>query len=148
MTARLSNLKPSASRRTHLLAAAVVWSVVGLGLFSFGTVWLVQTETSYLPWLALAALVGGGAKGAFVLQRTASRSIARIYARGDGRCLGGFFSFKTWLLVAVMMAGGRLLRSSDLPREIVGTIYAAIGTALLVGSIAFWGAARKFHAEV
>jgi len=135
--------KPAAKAQTHLLAAAGLWTVVGLGLSTLGFVWCFAAR---LPWPFLLAAVGifaGTLKGRYVLRRLAERNAARVIRRGDGHCLGGFLSIKTWLLVAVMMASGILLRRSGIPHPILGPLYAAIGTALLAGSLPLWEARRR-----
>jgi hypothetical protein len=135
--------KPAASARTHLLAAAILWTAVGLGLSALGYIWCFSVR---LPWPFLLAAVGifaGSLKGQFVLRRLAEKNAARVIRRGDGRCLGGFLSVKTWALVAVMMTSGILLRRSGVPHSILGPLYAAIGTALLAGSVPLWKARRR-----
>lgn len=137
---QFESFKPAAAARTHLLLAATLWSIVGAALLFFGTRWLLA-ERSTTTWVLLfVALIGGVLKTWFILRRSARRIIQRIRARGDGRCLGGFISWKSWLLVGCMMTLGRLLRSGYLPRMTVGFIYALIGTALLTASISVWRA--------
>jgi hypothetical protein len=138
-------LKPAAKARTHLFAAAGLWTLVGLGLSTLGFIWCFAAR---LPWpfvLAALGIVAGSLKGRFVLRRLAEKNAARVIRRGDGHCLGGFLSVKTWLLVAVMMTSGILLRRSGVPHPILGVLYSAIGTALLAGSLPLWGALRRFR---
>jgi len=66
----------------------------------------------------------------------------RLCARGDGRRLGGFLSLWTWGLVILMMVAGRLLRGT-FAHVVVGPLYLAIGTALLVSSRVTWRAWRE-----
>jgi hypothetical protein len=136
--------KPAASRRTHLLLASLLWSAVGTVLLFFGVWWMFRGHSRYAPWLVVAAVVIGVVKARFVLARTAGRIINRILIRGDGRCVGGFLSIRTWLVVAVMASAGRWLRSGPIPHLIVGFIYAAVGTALLLASRLIW---RAWHRE-
>jgi len=63
------------------------------------------------------------------------RLVARIIERGEGRCLGGFVSWKTWLLILGMMAMGWALRRSGAPFWVIGVLYAGIGTALVTASL-------------
>jgi hypothetical protein len=135
-----SRLTPAVSHRIHLLLAAATWTVVGLALLSVGTHWCLQSETRLSPILLAAAVAAGLIKAAFVLRRAASRAIERIRSRGDHRCIGGFFSWRTWILVGMMATAGALLRHSPLSRGIVGLIYVAIGTALLAASWLPWRA--------
>ena len=139
-TRHLARYKPAASSRTHLLAAALMWTLVGAGLGSVGVVWVLEADGARSLLFLAAGLALGVAKAAFVLRRTADRAIARIRARGDGRCLGGFFSCRTWLGVLFMIAAGRLLRSTSLPPEWLGLVYTAIGAALVTAASRFWRA--------
>ena len=127
--------------------AAGLWTAVGLGLSTLGFIWCFASR---IPWpfvLAALGIVAGSLKGRFVLRRLAEKNAARVIRRGDGQCLGGFLSVKTWLLVAVMMTSGILLRRSGVPHPILGVLYSAIGTALLAGSIPLWKARRRFGGE-
>jgi hypothetical protein len=135
---------PAASRRTHLLAGALFWSVVGLGLSAAGCTWIVRSGGGVLPLIVVpAALAAGWLKARLVLYRAADRVVRRIEARGDDRCIGGFFSWKSWLLVLCMIILGRLLRASPLPLVWRGAIYLAIGAALFLSSLRIWAARRK-----
>ncbi len=130
--------KPAATARTHLLAAASMWSVVGLALAVTGLRWTLLSD---LPWrgLALAGmLVVGLLKARFVLDRGARKAVARIIERGDGRCLGGFQSPGSWALVLLMVFGGRALRAWVLPQGVAGLLYVAIGVGLLMASRVQW----------
>jgi hypothetical protein len=135
--------KPAARAKTHLLAAALLWTVVGLGLTAAGLVW---SFGSALPWsllLAAAGVAAGTVKGSLVIRKMADWNTARIIARGDGRCLGGFLAPKTWLLIIIMMGSGILLRRSGVPRPILGVLYTAVGTGLLFGGWQLWKAWRE-----
>jgi len=69
-------------------------------------------------------------------------NLARILARGEGRCLFGFMSWQSWAFVVFMMAFGRVLRHSALTAPAVGPLYLAVGVALVVGSAEIWRARR------
>jgi hypothetical protein len=132
--------KPAAPARAHLLAAALLWTLVGGGLFTAGLAW---SHPASRPWMILVAAVAvslGLLKARLVLRRTADRAVRRICERGDGRCLGGFLSWRMWSFVAGMMLLGRVLRSGPVPRPVVAFIYEAVGAALLVGAFTFWRA--------
>lgn len=146
MNERLERWKPSARVRTHLLAAAGLWTVVGAGLTVVGSVWSLHGPR----WASFAVPVAVGVgllKSWLVLDRAACRTADRIEARGDGRCLGGFLSIGTWLLVALMMTAGRILRGGLVPRHWVGLVYVAVGTALLGSSRVAWVRWRARAAE-
>ena len=137
--------KPAASPWWHLLLASMMWSAVGLALLVFGARWLVQAEVPHVMPLIAAAVVAGVAKSRLMLDRVARRLVERILTRGEGRCIGGFLSLRSWLLVAVMAGGGGLLRSGLWSRTVVGLVYVAVGTALVLGSRKLWQAWYRQH---
>ncbi|MCJ7582244.1 MAG: hypothetical protein MUP98_17155 [Candidatus Aminicenantes bacterium] len=139
--------KPAARVRTHLFAAAALWTAVGLGLAGIGFVWCFSSAFPWSVILSSAGIAAGLAKGRFIIWKMADWNSKRIIARGDGRCLGGFLSVKTWLLVIVMMTSGIILRHSSVPHPILGLIYSAVGTALLVGSLRIWKAYQEEEIE-
>lgn len=139
--------KPGAAARTHLLLAGLMWSAVGTGLLSFGVSWSWHGHTALTPWSLAAAVAIGLLKSRLIMDNAARRIIGRIRARGDGRCLGGFVSLPTWLLIAAMMGLGRLLRTHFVAPHVVGVIYVAVGSALLVSSRLMWRAWRHPHPD-
>ncbi len=134
--------KPAAPVFTQLLLAWLMWATVGSALLGFGTWWLWESAPDAAPWVAAASLVVGAAKSRLLLDAVARRVVERIRARGDGRCVGGFLSLRTWGLVVLMMAAGRFLRGT-LAHVIVGPTYIAVGTALCLSSRISWRAWRE-----
>lgn len=141
----LENWTPDASRGTRLFLAATAWTAVGVGLGGAGLLWLSGYRAALaLPVLALA-VAAGYAKGRLILAPRARANAERIVASAERRCFGGFFSRASWTFVVVMMAAGAILRRSPIPRIWLGCLYAAVGTALVVGSAAAWGGWRRFR---
>jgi len=129
------------------MSAWMMWFAVGSALVGFGARWLWSAAPVVAPWVAAGAVVAGSVKSRVVLDRAARRVVDRIRSRGDGRCLGGFLSLRTWGLVILMIAAGRLLRGS-LAHGIVGPLYVAVGTALCLSSRITWCAwseSRRGH---
>jgi len=133
--------KPATAVSTQLMLAWLMWATVGSALVGFGAWWLWESAPVAAPWVAAGSLVAGAVKSRLVLDAAAKRVVDRICARGDGRCLGGFLSLRSWGLVIVMMAAGRLLRGT-LAHVIVGPMYLAVGTALCISSRISWRAWR------
>ena len=141
----LQTFKPSAPLRWHLLLAALLWSLVGMLLLSFGSAWVLWGDVPYVPLLLALSAAAGVAKARLVLDRAARRIVERVRSRGDGRCLGGFLSVRTWLFVAAMAAAGRWLRTGLAPKLAIGMIYVAVGLGLLIGARILW---RAWHQQL
>lgn len=134
--------KPAAAMSTQLMLACLMWATLGSTLVVIGARWLWASAPVAAPWIAAGCVAVGAIKSKLVLDRAARRVVDRIVARGDGRCLGGFLSLPTWGLVVLMMAGGRVLRST-VAHGIVGPLYIAVGTALFLSSRNSWQAWRE-----
>jgi len=138
--------KPAAAASVHLVLAGGLWTAVGAGLAIAGGHWLGQAPGTASSWLAVAAIVVGLAKGRWVLDRAARRIVERIRDRGDDRCVGGFLSLRSWMLVVTMIVAGRVLRGSHVARYLVGALYLAVGTGLMMSSRIMWRAWRAIRA--
>ncbi len=128
------------SRRTHFFVAGLIWSVVGLILVRKGLSWLVESE-QYV--LVLPAFLIGMVKSYFILDGAAQKVVDRISAMEESTSLGKVFSFASWLKIMVMIMLGVLLRKSGFSGPIVGTLYCAIGYALIFSSRKSWKCAIR-----
>ena len=131
----LRSIKPGVNRKVHLIAAALLWTVVGTVLILRGLRWINPVENG---WFVPAALAIGTLKSVFVLDKSARRGVKRIVKMSDDTCLGAVYSWKTWILVVIMITSGILLRTIFEPGKYIGTLYCAIGWALLLSSRFGW----------
>jgi len=127
-----------ARAKTQMFIASLIWTGVGLLLPSMGLFWI--TRRFGVLGIAFAApfLLVGGLKAGYILDRVAAKSVARIRERGDGTFVFGFYSLKSWGLIALMMGTGIVLRHSALPKYDLGFVYVAVGSALLIASRTMW----------
>ncbi|MCB9850894.1 MAG: hypothetical protein H6817_09350 [Phycisphaerales bacterium] len=137
--------RPTVTMRTRLAAAAGMWTIVGCVLATVGVRWVIISRSRVVVVVSalVAAGVAGVLKSRFILRKTASRTTARIVEQGDDRCLGGFLSWKSWLVVAAMATFGRVLRGSGMPLLWLGVIYEAVGIGLAFTSIDLWRTHHK-----
>lgn len=135
MSPWLTRLKPGVSPRTHLLCASALWTLIGLFLLYRGGVYLQQGNFLLLMMLGI---ILGSLKSYLVLNNSAKRGVERIKRFGDNTCIGAVYSWRTWLLVLSMMLLGLILRNSQVPVGLLGTICIAIGWALLYSSRYAW----------
>ncbi|MDX1776656.1 MAG: hypothetical protein R3297_08740 [Desulfobulbales bacterium] len=136
----LLRYKPGVSIRTHLLLAALIWSVVGFFLLTNGFV-LISLQDHL--WYGIVGLMLGTVKTFFILDRVARKNVQRIKEFEDKVCIGSVYSWKTWIMVGAMIALGRFLRTTVLPGEVIGLIYTAVGWALMLASRLMWQEWKK-----
>ncbi|NTU71668.1 MAG: hypothetical protein HGB10_07620 [Coriobacteriia bacterium] len=145
-TSWFRRLEPRASVRVQLFSAAIIWLVGASILLIRGAMFL---HDRWLPLIVAIAIFIGLTKERYILNNYARKAVARIHARGNA-CYFGFFSFKSWIFIAVMMGGGIALRHSILAdsrdiipwgRDVLAVIYVAVGTALVYADRIYWHAA-------
>ena len=130
----LDRLTPRAHPHAQLVSAAVMWLIGSAILLVRGVGFL---HARWFAALVALAIVLGMVKSRYLLDRVARKAVARIRERGKA-CYFGFFSWKSWGFVALMMGGGIFLRNSGLPKDLLAVVYVAVGTALAMADRIFW----------
>ena len=143
----LDRLTPRAYPRTRLLTAAIVWSTVGFFLAIKGS--YLSREGSLVFALAVIAtgVVLGIVKGRFILDRVAGRIILHIGGKPSLACLGGLFSVRNWILIAVMIIFGRTLSFLPMDAGIKTGFYVMVGSGLAYSSRLLWRAWKTSPTE-
>jgi hypothetical protein len=136
----LYRLTPRAGIRAQLFAAASVW-LVGASILMVRGLGYLRGQ-SWWALLIAAAVVIGVLKSRYLLDGVARKAVLRIQERGRG-CFFGFFSWRSWGFVVLMMGGGILLRNAGVPQWTLAVVYLGVGTALLVAERIFWRAALE-----
>ena len=134
---KLQRLKPSVSRRTLLLLAGLIWIGVGATLLTYAVGWLREGRPAHL-----FTPVGIGVFAALLIHhfgflRVVDRNLGRILPMEGKRCVFSFMSWKSYLVVGLMMALGFGLRQSPIPKSYLAVLYIGIGLALILSSIRY-----------
>jgi hypothetical protein len=140
------------TRRVQKLLAASLWTAVGIGLSAAGVFWMFGGFGAlWATLLAVPMIALGFVKGRFILDKMAKKAVVRIADRGPDAPWWGFYPLRTWVLIAVMMGSGILLRTA-IPAifygghapaiyfAYVGLLYLAVGVALIHASRTWWAA--------
>jgi len=135
MVKTIRRFKPGVARKVHVFSAALLWTLIGGLLLYRGVGYLVQGGAF---WPGLPALVVGTLKSYFILDKSARSGLHRISNFSDNTCIGAVYSWKTWLVVLLMMAFGILVRNTSLPALLKGAVCIAIGWSLLYSSRLAW----------
>ena len=129
------------SRRARVGLATVIWIAVGVmlivrGLFPHFE--NIDSGTGRMVALVLGVLVGG-AKGWFVLSKSAKRTAGFIARRPEQDWPWMSFHPVLWAVIPLMIGMGVWLRhtfADSNPAIIVG-VYVGIGAAMIIGSRGF-----------
>jgi hypothetical protein len=135
----LNKLKPSVSKKNLLVIAGIIWSFAGGMLLTKG-ITLLLIENTYL-FAEISAGVSLGVAFYFLMfSKISFKHINRIFHIEIKKpCLFSFFSFRSYLMMGLMISSGIGLRKLDIiNHEVLYVFYITMGTPLLMSSIRFY----------
>ncbi|EFK05799.1 conserved hypothetical protein [delta proteobacterium NaphS2] len=137
MDRRIAKIKPAATKEVLLFLAAFMWVGVGAMLLCLSFIWLkafhVHGSLLYCAiGVAVALLVHH-----FGFLKIVDKNLGRILPMEGRRCIFAFMPWKSYVIVAVMVAMGILLRHSPIPKPYLSILYIGIGLALILSSIRY-----------
>ena len=131
---KLERYKPAVGRKALLLISGLLWFGVGIMLDHFAYGWLVAMEGEWAWILGGAGLVLAWCVHHFGFLHIVDLNLARILPVEGKRCLFSFQPWKSYLIIAVMIAMGGTLRHSRLPKPYRVVPDLAMGTAFILFS--------------
>ena len=132
------NFTPAVNKSVLVILAGLLWLSTGFLLISFGYRWLVVSSSRYVILYALAGIFAGIIIHYFGFLRLVKKNLARIKNIEGKYCAFGFMSWKSYLIIIVMMSMGIMLRHSAIPREYLSVLYLGIGLALALSSVKYF----------
>ena len=137
MNLRITNIKPAVNKEVLLFLAGFVWFGVGAMLLFLSFFWLnaFQVHGSVLfcaIGVAIAIVVHH-----FGFLKIVDKNLGRILPMEGTKCIFSFITWKSYIIVAVMVAMGTLLRHSPIPKPYLSMLYIGIGLALILSSVRY-----------
>ncbi|NPB09324.1 MAG: hypothetical protein GXO17_03130 [Thermodesulfobacteria bacterium] len=130
----MSKLKPEVQKKWLYWVSGLLWLGVGLMLCLRAFFWVKSSQELWAWGLYVFALGVSYFMGRFFLFRLARRNLRRLDEKPERLCCFAFQPWRSYLVIAVMIAMGISLRRSDIPRVWLAGIYALMGGALVWAS--------------
>jgi hypothetical protein len=73
----------------------------------------------------------------FGFLKIVDKNIERILPMVDKKCLFSFITWKSYIIIMVMVALGTFLRHSAIPHRFLAILYTGIGLALILSSLRY-----------
>jgi hypothetical protein len=134
---KIRDLNPAVDKKILILLAGLAWSAVGTLLLTYSVKWLTEYSGSVTYFIVLG-IVGGLLVHYFGFSRLAEKNLKRLLPLKDKRCLFSFISWKSYLIIPLMMAMGISLRHSAVPKEYLSVVYTSIGLGLLISGLNYF----------
>ena len=129
--------KPAVTKNVLLFLAGIVWLCVGIMLLYLAVSWLSIASDTNIYVFAGAGVVIALLAHHFGFLKIADKNLERILPLEEKKCLFSFIPWKSYLVVAVMIAIGALLRHSAIPKQYLAILYTGVGLALLLSSVRY-----------
>ena len=137
MNRKIAKIKPAVNKGVLLFLAGFMWFSVGTMLLFLSFSWLnaFQVHGSFLfggIGVAVALVVHH-----FGFLKIVDKNLGRILPIEGTKCIFSFITWKSYIIVAVMVAMGTLLRNSPIPKPYLSVLYTGIGLALILSSVRY-----------
>ena len=130
--------KPAVNKNFLLFLAGFMWIAVGVMLTSFATRWLIAYGKSLALLYAAVGLGLSLVIHHYGFLRIVDKNLGRISKMEGKRCAFSFITWRSYIIVAMMITMGIMLRHSAIPKQYLSVLYIGIGMALILSSIRYF----------
>ena len=138
MKSNFLKVKPGVERRYLLAMAGGMWLGVGILLLSFSYAWLHSLPASWMVFLGGCGITAALIISRFGFLKIVDKNVRRIIPMEGKPCAFAFMSWKSYILVAIMVGMGITIRRSSFPKPYLSVLYTGIGLALILSSVRYW----------
>ncbi|MBU8913396.1 MAG: hypothetical protein KOO61_05180 [Spirochaetales bacterium] len=126
------------NKRWLFVLAGLMWSGVGGYLIYLAYGWLRPLPSGRAILLASAGVLLALVIYRFGFSRLAEKNIKRISQFKDRASIFAFQSWKSYIIIPVMIGLGIFLRKSPLPKQYLAIMYIGIGGGLFLSSLHYY----------
>ncbi len=132
----LSDLNPAVDKKILVLLAGLMWCGVGVMLISFSVNWLAHFDNQLIFYSAgfIAALPIHH----FGFLKIADKNLNRLLPVTVRKCVFSFMTWKSYIIVIIMVSMGIALRHSPIPKNYLSILYTGIGLALFLSGLRYF----------
>jgi len=133
----IRKLTPSVDKRVLVLLSGLMWCGVSVMLIRYAINWLSILSTGQrILYFAIGYLIAIPIH-LFGFSRIADKNLNRLMPMNRKRCVFAFMSWKSYIIVLVMVSLGITLRHSSLPKQYLSVVYNGIGLALFLSGLKY-----------
>lgn len=138
MKAKILRFRPAVDKKVLMLLAGLMWCGVGIMLISYSVIWLGSMDLNDQIIFGSAGFIAALPIHHFGFLKIADKNLKRLLPLTEKKCLFSFMTWKSYLIVPVMVSMGIFLRHSQLPRKYLSIIYLGIGFGLFLSGIRYF----------
>jgi len=128
----LEKLNPAVDKKYLLFTAGLMWCGVGVMLISFALSWLNHYGGRGKILFYITGLIAGLPIHFLGFLKLAQKNIARLMALQGKKCIFSFITWKSYLIIIIMVTLGITLRHSSIPKQYLSVLYNGLGIGLFL----------------
>ena len=129
---------PLVDKRILVLLAGLMWCGVGIMLVSFAISWLSLCNGKEQILFYTAGFLAAMPIHHFGFLKIADKNLRRLLPLTEKRCLFSFMTWRSYIIVLIMVSMGITLRHSSIPKKDLSILYNGIGLALFLSGIRYF----------
>ena len=133
----MQNFKLKTEKTTLLLFAGFAWLFMGTMLLKYSIEWLFNISYIMLIVLLPLTIIFALIINSVGFITIVNKNIDRIFAMSGKQSIFAFIPWQSYITIIVMIAMGKTLKQSILPKQYLAVLYGAIGIALIISSMKY-----------
>jgi hypothetical protein len=142
---KIEKYRPAARNSSLIFLSGIVWICVGIMLLIYAFSWLSMAPNINIYFFLCSGVILALLVHHFGFLKIVNINLKRILQTNDKKCLFSFIALKSYLIIAVMITLGAILRHSVIPKRYLSILYIGIGLALILSSVRYM---RIFFREI
>jgi hypothetical protein len=129
---------PGVDKRFLVLMAGLMWCGVGVMLVRFAVSWLSLLTEKEQIFYYTAGFIAAMPIHHFGFLKIADTNLNRLMPLTEKKCLFSFITWRSYIIILMMVSMGLVLRHSSLPKRYLSILYNGIGLALFLSGIRYF----------
>ena len=134
----IKKYNPAVDKKILVLLAGLMWCGVGVMLILFAVTWLSQFMGSGTLIFYFCGFLAAMPIHHFGFLKIADKNLNRLLPVKEKKCVFSFMTWRSYLIVLVMVSMGIALRHSAIPKQYLSILYNGIGLALFLSGIRYF----------
>ena len=130
--------KPAVDKKILVFLAGTTCCGVGLMLAGYAFSWLHVLKDSEQVIFYILGCLAAIPVYHFGFLKLADKNLRRLMPMNEKKCFFSFITWKSYLIVPVMVSLGIFLRHSPLPKQYLSVIYNGVGLGLFLSGIRYF----------
>jgi hypothetical protein len=133
----LKKVKLGVDKKFLVLLSGAMWCGVGIMLVIFAVTWLTAYSGEGTKIFYMCGFVAAMPIHHFGFLKLADKNLNRLLLFEEKRNIFTFITWKSYIIIVIMVSMGIALRHSAIPKQYLSILYNGIGLALFLSGIRY-----------